>query len=343
VRLQDVAAEAGVSVNTVSRALTGKSDVNDRTRERVQKVAKRLGYTPNVLARSLVQGATRTVGLIVSDCTAPYYAHLIREVETVTTEAGFGLLLATSNDDVEKEQQALRIMRERCVDGILLTAVDVRAEHISAVISGTVPLVLLSRRPRGYRGPFVGTDNVLGARLAVRHLVEAGHQRIAHLSRSDTPSSARERAQGWRQELRRHGLPADPSLLHRTVHTPEGGREAVKWLLGLEARPTAVFTYSDVLAVGLLAGLREAGVDVPREMSVIGFDDIALASMVTPPLTTIAQGIGEIGCRGASILIARLQDARESEETVVLAPRLIERGTVAECGRRGRSPRLRAL
>ena len=329
IRLQDVADEVGVSVNTVSRALTGKFDVSVVTRERVKAVAARLGYTPNVLARSLVQGATRTVGLIVTDCTAPYYSLLIRAIESVTSDAGFGLLLATSNDDVNKERAALTMLRERCVDGILLTPVDVRSQHVRSMVDDPVPVVLLTRRPTGYPGPFVGPDNVLCARLAVRHLVESGHRRIAHLGRSDPVSSARERLRGWRSELRAHGLTAENTLIHRTAHTAEAGREAATWLLGIEPRPSAVFCYSDVLAIGLISGLHDAKIAVPRQISVIGCDDIPLGALVTPTLTTVAQGIGDIGQLGADILIGRINGDRQPQESVVLRPRLVKRSSVA--------------
>ena len=165
ITLRDVAAKAGVSLNTASRALTGKPDVNAETKARVLAIAKRLGYSPNHLARSLLKGRTHTIGLVVTDCTDPFYASLIRAVEGVLSRVGYSLLLATSNEDTRKENGALSMLRERRVDGLLLTPVDVEADHLSSFLDGALPIVLVGRRPNGYKGPFVGTDNVTGGAM----------------------------------------------------------------------------------------------------------------------------------------------------------------------------------
>src|SRR5262249_5078893 len=158
-----------VSVNTVSRALTGKPDVNAETRVRVQELAKELGYMPNLLARSLLRGRSSLIGLVVTDCTNPFYAGLIRAAESALSSKGYGMLLATSNENPCKEDRALTILQEHRVDGILLTAVDVEAEHVRRLLSGRTPVVLLARRSPGYGGPFVGTDNVAGAERIVHY------------------------------------------------------------------------------------------------------------------------------------------------------------------------------
>ena len=327
VRLRDIAQMAGVSVNTVSRALNDKPDVSADTRERVRGIAERVGYSPNLLAKSLVSGLTQTIGLVVTDCTDPYYAGLIRAVEDVASREGFGLLLATSNEDPVKERWGLALLTGRRVDGLLLTAVDVNAAHVRELLRGEVPVVLLSRRPRGYRGPFVGIDNVRGARAAVRHLFDLGHRRIACIGRRGPASSARDRLTGFRQELRACGLPGDPrALVHRAEPSVAGGRDAVPWLLGLDPRPTAVLTYNDAQAVGVIRGLQAAGLAVPGDVSVVGFDDIALAALVHPPLTTVAQPIDEIGRRGAAALIQRIrQGGAAMGRPLVLSSRLVVR------------------
>ena len=328
VRLRDIAERAGVSVNTVSRALTGKRDINAKTRERVRALAEELGYMPNMLARSLLRGSTRTIGLVVTDCTNPFYAGLIRAVENTLSSEGFGLLLATSNEDVDKERAALAMLRERRVDGLLLTPVDVAADHLRALLEADVPIVLLGRRPAGYEGPFVGTDNVTGARLVVRYLIALGHRRIAHLSRSHTASSADERVAGYRIALREAGLPAPRGLVHRRAATIEGGRQGAAWLAGLRPRPTALFTYNDAQAVGAMLGLRDAGVEVPGGCTVAGFDNIELAELVRPALTTVAQPIHDIGRLGAQMLIDRLAH-QVPGGTMLLAPRLVMRESSA--------------
>jgi LacI family transcriptional regulator len=331
VTLRDIAQATGVSVNTVSRALTGKHDIHAKTKARVVAMAERLGYTPNLMARSLVQGRTRTLGLLVTDCTHPFYATLIREVEKVAADNSYGLLLATSNEDARKEAEALHLLTERRVDGLLLSPVAVDAAHIRPLLKGPLPSVLLARRPPAYAGAFIGTDNVQAARLAVRHLVECGHRRIAHVTRADAVTSASERLDGYRKELRRARLAFDASMVLPAPQTVEGGRAVVPSLLALRPRPTAVFAYSDLQAVGLLLGLREAGISVPQDMSVVGFDDIDLARYVTPPLTSIAQDIRQIGRLGAQVLIDILA-GRRPRRTHLLPGTLVVRGSTGAPG-----------
>lgn len=328
VRLRDIAEQAGVSVNTVSRALTDKPDINPETRARVRTLAERLGYTPNMLARSLLRGTTRTIGLVVTDCTDPFYAALIRAVENTLSRESFGLLLATSNENVDKERQALAMLRERRVDGLLFTPVDVAADHVRHLLEADLPIVLLGRRPAGYDGPFVGTDNIAGARLLVRHLLDLGHTRIAHFSRSDKASSAHERLTGYRMALADAGMPAPRNLVHRLAPTVEGGKEGAAWLAALRPLPTALFTYNDSQAVGAMLGLNDAGLAVPGDCSVGGFDNIELSELVRPALTTVAQPIQDIGRLGAQMLIDRLQRDVVGG-TTLLPPRLMLRESTA--------------
>lgn len=329
VRLLDIAEKAGVSVNTVSRALTGKADVSPSTRMRVQEIARRMNYSANTVARSLVQGRTNTVGLIVTDCTDPYYAGLIRAIEDATSRKGFGLLLATSNEDSEKERNALFMLRERRVDGLMLTAVDVNAGHVRQLLDQDTPVVLLSRSPPNYAGSFVGIDNMEGAALAVRHLFDLGHRNIVHIGRNKPASSGVERRLGFETAMKALGLACASDRVLYVPPTSEGGLNAIPWLLSLDPRPTAVFTYNDSQAIGAMKGLRNAGVTVPGEMSVVGFDDIAMASLVDPALTTVAQPIERIGTRGAEILINRINGEDVQDVSVVLPATLITRQTTA--------------
>jgi DNA-binding LacI/PurR family transcriptional regulator len=326
VTLRDIAQATGVSVNTVSRALTGKSDVNAATKARVQAAAERLGYQPNLPARSLVLGRTRSLGLVVSDCTNPFYAMLIRAVENVAYSNGYSLLLATSNETVEREAAALQMLRERRIDGLLLSPVAVEAPHLRPLLGGAVPCVLLTRQPAGYKGLFVGTDNARAAELATRHLLELGHRRIAHVTLADGGISARMRMQGYRRQLARAGVSPSERLELAAPQTIEGGRTVARRLLAHQPRPTAVFTYNDQQAAGVLLGLRDAGVKVPEEMSVVGFDGIDICEVVWPPLTTMSQPIDEIGRVGAQILIDALA-ARPLKRQHVLPATLVVRGS----------------
>lgn len=320
VTLRDIARATGVSVNTVSRALTGKSDISAKTKARIQAAAQRLDYRPNLPARSLVLGRTRSFGLVVSDCTNPFYAMLIRAVEELASHNNYALLLATSNENVEREVAALQMLGERRVDGMLLSPVSVEAPHLRSLVEGSLPCVLLTRRPAGYRGPFVGTDNVTGAELAMHHLLELGHRCIAHLTLSGGGISARTRLVGYRRALTRAGVPSSFRFELAAPQTMAGGREAVRALLAQERRPTAVFTYNDLQAVGVILGLRDAGIEVPREMSVVGFDGIDVGEIVEPPLTTVSQQIHQIGWLGAQMLLDVLASRPDRRQHVLPAP-----------------------
>lgn len=240
---------------------------------------------------------------------------------------GYGLLLATANEDPAKEQDGLQRLWERRVDGLLLSPVRVEAPHVAALAAKAIPHVLLSRRPAGYQGHFVGTDNLRGARMAIAHLVDLGHRRIAHLSRADTVSSAVERINGYRRELKERGIAFAADLIVAGPPTVDGGREAIASLLALKPRPSAIFAYSDLQAIGLLLGLREAGLRVPEDDSIVGFDGIELANYVSPPLTTIAQDIPKIGALGAEMLMAQLNGDPPRRRSRLLPPALLVRGS----------------
>jgi LacI family transcriptional regulator len=331
--LRDVAEAAGVSVNTVSRALTGKPDVNAETRARVQALARELGYMPNLLARSLLRGCSWLVGLVVTDCTNPFYAGLIRAAEATLSRRGYGMLLATSNEDSAKESRALTILQEHRVEGILLTAVDVRADHVQRLLSGRTPVVLLGRRDSAYAGPFVGTDNVAGAERIVRHLIAEGHTRIAHIARADGATSGGERLAGYRNGLTEAGIGYNRRMVFSAAPTLEGGEIAADWVLGLSPGPTAVFAYNDSQAIGLMRVLQNRGKHIPHDYSIVGFDDIQISRLVSPGLTTVAQPVDEIGTRGAEMLVDFIGGSR-APAPVLLQPQLVKRQSAA-----GISPR----
>jgi LacI family transcriptional regulator len=207
---------------------------------------------------------------------------------------------------------------------LLFTPVDVAAGHVGDLLKAELPIVLLGRRPAGYEGPFVGTDNVAGARLLVRHLLKLGHTRIAHFSRSDKASSAHERLTGYRRALAEAEITTPGALVRRLAPTVEGGKIGAAWFQQLRPRPTALFTYNDSQAVGAMLGLSQAGILVPDDCSIGGFDNIELSELVRPTLTTVAQPIHEIGRLGAQMLIDRLQHDTAGS-TMLLPPRLMVR------------------
>ena len=329
VTLHDIARASGVSVNTVSRALTGKADINADTKLRVQQIASQLGYRPNLMARALVQGRTRSLGLVVTDCTHPFYAMLIRAVEDVCSNAAYSLVLSTSSGSLEREASALHLLTERRVDGLLLAPVQVGTPQMRDLLANGPPSVLLTRRPAGYKGPFVGTDNVQGARLAVRHLLELGHHRIVHVTTPKAGGSDVARLRGYQTELAIAHIKFDADFVVSAPETIEGGRTIAATLLAVKPRPTAVFTYNDLQAIGVMLGLGAAGVRVPQDVSVVGFDGIDVGEITAPQLTTVAQQIDRIGRLGAQLLIDSLEKRPIAKATNLLPAHLIARGSTA--------------
>ena len=329
--LKQVAQRAGVSINTASRALNNKADVHRATRERVLKVAQELGYVPNALARSLVEGRSNTVGLVVADVTNPFSGQLTRGVEEAARAAGYALVLTNSNEDDALEQQAVRTLRSKRVDGLLIHPAQASYEHLEQCYQDGIPVVLLNRHIDQLNADYVINDNRSGAYQAVHHLVTLGHRRILHITGSERVSSVRERLIGYRCALDEAGIPFDPDLVINGELSMEGAYQAAHRRFGVGERPTAVFTYSDLLAIGVLKALHELGIDVPGDVSLVGYDDIAFAAFLVVPLTTVRQPIHQIGRRGFEILMRILNDPRwvRGQYQEVYQPELVVRASTA--------------
>lgn len=326
--MKDIAREAGVSINTVSRALNGKPDVNEDTRKRILQIADRLNYVPNFLAKGLVTKNTRTIGVIVSDNANPFFARIIKGIEDYARSKGYNIILCNTDERYEKEEEAVRLLRERRVDGLLITltpAQKKRTDILELKRSG-VPFVLLNRHMDDIMTDYVINDNVYGAYLAVTHLVKLGHKRIGYISGPPQISSVRERLEGYRKAVFENNIEFDNSLVKESNLKMEDGYRLMKEFLELENKPTAVFTYSDLLAIGALKALKEANLKVPKDIALVGYDDIEFSSLLQVPLTTVHQPRYRIGEEGARILINRIE-GKDSEGLyqIVLKPELVIR------------------
>jgi len=326
VTMRDIAERAGVSLITVSRALNNKPDVNKETRARILAIAQEIDYTPNVHARALASGDSKTLGLIVADSANPFYGKLIRGVEDTASAHGYGVILCNTSEDRERESAAHRMLREKRVDGMLVTGILTGLSPLLRLKQENIPFVLLNRYLQEIDADCVLNDNRLGAYEATTHLCELGHRRIVHLTGPKEISSVRERLAGYRQALEEYDIPFDPELVLRCNLKLEGGcRQAKTALPVLSPRPTAVFAYSDLLAIGVLKALRELGLRVPQDIALVGYDDIEFAPFVEPPLTTVAQLVYEIGQKGTEILLEKINWPEEGEWTpqrVVFKPEL---------------------
>ncbi|MGY1689014.1 LacI family DNA-binding transcriptional regulator [Geodermatophilus sp. SYSU D01105] len=306
--MSDVAARAGVSHQTVSRVINGHRNVAPQTRERVERAIRELGYRPNTAARALVTGSTRTIGFVVVNINQYGPAQTLVGLEQAARTAGYSLSVTVLDEaTAEAMREAVDRFVGASVDAVVaLATYDDAAEALHQV---DVPLPLVTVQSGGaVEEPAVGVDQVAGARLATRHLLDLGHRTVHHVTGPADSKEARDRIAGWRTELRAAGAPV-PAYL-RGNWTPSSGYAAGRALAtrirdGEEI--TAVFLANDQMALGLLAALHEEGLEAPRDVSVVGFDDLPEAPYFTPPLTTVRQDFAELGRRGVELVLARLR------------------------------------
>ncbi len=327
--IKDVALHAGVSVTTVSHVVNGTRFVSEVVRQRVEAAVRELDYVPSAVARSLKHNTTHTFGMVIPNNSNPYFAEIIRGVEDRCFAAGYNVILCNSNDDPERQAAYLRVLAEKRIDGLILVVTGSDAV-VRATLGGiNTPLVLLDREVSGVSSDLVEVNHVLGSQMATEHLLELGHPRVACISGPPGLSPSSQRRAGWKDALEKAGVERKESDLARGDFTARGGYLAMQTLLKRRPRPTAVFACNDLMAVGALTAAREAGIAVPQQLSIVGFDDIELAAFSAPPLTTVAQPKLEIGTLAAELLLERVSASRSESRRVILDPKIKVRGTTA--------------
>jgi len=328
VTTETIAERCGVSPRTVYRALHDKSGIDKETKKRILKLANELNFRPNAIARSLVLRRTKTLGLLVPDITTSFYAQIIEGVEEAVSRQGYSLILGKTDFLPEREAAYIGIFQEKMVDGMILSSLEPRIinEVALPLQEKGKPIVLIDTYLKDAPIDSISVDNIKGAILAVDYLVKLGHQRIGFISDRVVTE---ERKAGYELALKKHRLPLDEKIVIRSkFREEEAGYTAVKKLLKLKDRPTAVFAARDTVAIGAIRAIKEAGLDVPDDVSVIGFDDINIAAFLSNPLTTIAQPKQEIGHKAAEILLENItQGTRKKTRWILLKPQLIARST----------------
>ena len=326
--IKDIARQAGVSHCTVSRALHYSPLINAKTAQRIREIARRSGYVPNAVARSLVSRSTHTVGVVVTTIADPFIGEVVEGIESRAKEHGYSVILANSNADPDLEIKVVDSFSERRVDGILVTASRVGAVHGKRLAGTKVPIVLINNQHPGEFAHSVGIDNVTATRELVGHLIALGHRRIAYIGDRLGYQSDAERLSGYRAMLKAARLPTESELILHGDGKPEEGERTARELLKLPDPPTAIFCYNDMTALGVLRAAHACGLRVPEDLSIAGFDDLFVASYTTPPLTTIRQPKQEMGRRAMSILW-ELLSSKEPESRILLPGELIVRGSTA--------------
>lgn len=326
--IKDVAREAGVSVATVSRVLNGSATVRDNTRKVVLRIAKSLQYVPNATAQSLIRSRTMTLGVILPDVYGEFFSEILRGVDRVARDAQYHLLVSCSHSDPGELVTAVRAMLGR-VDGLVVMTPHVRVQRLQAALPTGLPAILMGQAADGHVLPAVGFDNMEGARLAVSHFLALGHARIGMVQGPVGNADAEARARGYVQTMEAAG---GTPLFFQGDFTESCGKAVLDAWLTLPDRPTALFCANDSMALGLMLAAREAGISIPQDLALIGFDGLALGRYVTPALTTIEVPMVDLGTIACTRLLQRLaghENGSTTAEDVRLPVSLAVRGS---CG-----------
>ncbi|MBP1705107.1 MAG: putative LacI-family transcriptional regulator [Chloroflexi bacterium] len=347
--IHDVAAAAGVSRATAARALGGYGPVSDDARARVMSAADRLGYRPNRLARSMITGTTHTLGVVIADIQLAFFAQAVRGISDAARAQEFEVILANTDEDRAKELAAVDVLIDKRVDGLIVAPADsAQTAHLAEAQRRGIPVVLIDRGAPGLRCDVVAVDNQRAARNAVNHLIRLGHRRIAIVTEASTALSAAEigrahlppagqmtsvlRQAGWAAALRGAGLPVTDELIRTARYDRDDARAATAAAIAGADRPTAILTTDETMTLGALEAILEAGLDIPGDISLVGFDDSPWTTVVRPPLTVIAQPVYELGAMAARRLLARVAGDDSPPGPVFLDTSFILRGST------GRAP-----
>jgi LacI family transcriptional regulator len=332
VTVRDVAREASVHPATVSRVLNPKSRhlISDETAARVEAVAQRLGYETNQIARGLRTRQSFTIGVLIPDLTNPLFPPMVRGIEDYLDPFGYTALLTNTDSDPERELRGIDALAARQVEGFMIAPTATNLGRVKETLAEGVPIVLINRNIPRVRAFAVTPDDRRGATAAVEHLVTLGHRAIAYVGGPQTMSPGRDRYRGFLEALADHGIEEDERLtVFSEGFTGGSGLEPTRELLARDVPFTALFAGNDLLALDAIDVLREAGLRCPRDVSVIGFNDMPYADRFDPPLTTIHFSHHEMGRRGAELLMAQINDEGAEPRTVVLSTELVVRRSTA--------------
>ena len=329
--IKHVAREAGVSVATVSRVMNHSALVAEPTRQVVLEVASRLGYTPHGAARSLITNRTSTLGVLLPDLYGEFFSEVIRGIDQTARRDGYHVIVSSSHSDQHALESMLRSMWGR-VDGLILMIPDIRVASIASQLPEGFPVVLMNCAGDTNGHDAISIANYEGAYAMVQHLIAQGHRRIAIIKGAEKNHDAAERLRGYRAALRDAGLQPDAALEAAGDFSETSGYQAAAGLARLSPRPTAVFAFNDAMAVGALSALREAGLRIPDDVAVAGFDDIPMARYVEPPLSSVHVDISALGARAATLLLGAMQqpNGREIRREIVPTELVVRRS----CGSR---------
>ena len=330
--ITEIANELGVSPSTVSRALNNNPAISDKTRKAVVKLAQKLNYQPNLLALNLLKKKTNTIGVIIPEITSYFFSSIINGIQDLVNPLGINIIIGQSNESYEEEKNIVQTFASIRVDGFLISpsSETKRFDHLETLVNNNIPLVIFDRDCEGIKIDKVFVDEYKGAFQAVEYLIQTGCRRIAHIAGSMTLSTARHRLLAYKDALKQHNLLIrEEYIVESNGFAPEHGIDPTKQLLALSNPPDAIFAINDGVAIGAMYVIKEAGIVIPDEISIIGFDDDPHSCYFKPSLSTVWQPTYEMGMLSARILMKRINNNNDLSKIRIesLFPELIVRGS----------------
>lgn len=322
-----VAEKAEVSVNTASRAINNKPDINLETKKRVLQIAKELGYVRNDTAVALRTRKTGTIGVVIADNRNPFYAEVLNGMEVAAREKNYHIILANTQRDYRKEEEAINLLLAKRVDGLLITPVQDRDDDIKNLIEANIPFVVVGRDFENIEVDAVYNDEVKGGFLAAEYLIKKGHKRIALINGFLYKSPAKGRLEGYKKALNKYRISLDESLISVGDINIEDGYERTKQMLEKNLDFTAIFAYNDMMAFGAMQAIKEKSLRIPEDIGLVGYDDILFSSLISPALTTIRLKKQELGVESVKLLFSRINGSREKTKKIMLDVELVKRKT----------------
>ena len=329
--IRDVAKLAGVTPAVVSRVFNNDENLNIKaeTRANVLDAIKRLEYKPNIVARSLRTHSMNTIGMLIADIINPFYSQMIKGVQEEAKKAGYGLILCDTNDDPLSEKRYIETLHAQFVDGVILGSSYIEDDVVELIEGLGMNSVMVNRGSLNSSAPYVKTNEVEGMILAVNHLIRLGHTKIAYICGPLYVETAARRLTGYRKALKNAGIAYNPKHVIEATFDEESGYKACKELLKTNDRPTAICTGNDLMAIGAMRVIKEAGLRIPEDISLVGYNNIWVTSLLSPPLTTVEAPLSEIGREAFKVLLGLITSNKNINYHVTLPNKLIVRESTA--------------
>jgi len=325
ITIHDVAKMAGTSTATVSHVINGTRFVSDELQKKVREAMKELNYKPNMMARGLKGGSMKTIGVIVPDCTNTFFSEISRAIDRCCFAKGYNIILCNTDNDIKQQSSYCDMLISKMVDGVIMISSDNSDDDINKLIEASIPVVIADRTVNHKDVDNIIVNNEKGGYDATKYLISLGYTKIACIGGPTFISSSNQRIEGYRKALKESGIEINEDYISHGDFHFAGGNKSVSDYMNLKDRPEAVFATNDMMALGFIDGLKSLKMEVPKDVSVIGFDDVQLARITTPKLTTIAQPLNELAQKATDLILNKVEKTDLNITHIVLDPILVER------------------